>query len=373
MSGIYTPGLKAVANTIVRRRRVLPVPSEVLVKEGQSVSDDTVLARSYVPGEVVIKPLAYIVGVEPSDLPKVMTKKVGESIEKGELLAASKTFMGMFKKEYRSPTSGKIEIASNVTGSVAIRESPIPIEMKAYISGQISEVVPQYGAVVEANAALIQGIFGIGGERQGNILVIADPNEELTASHLGNDVSGRVLVGGSLVTVDFLRRASGRNVAGIVTGGIGVSDLSSFLGYQLGVAVTGNEAINLSCIVTEGFGKMNMARHTYSLLKSLEHRRASINGTTQIRAGVIRPEIVIPIGKAQTGSSVSIDQISLMNIGTGVRIIRQPYFGALGHVSGLPAELQRLDSESLVRVANITLDDGRIVTVPRANMELVEE
>jgi hypothetical protein len=373
LSGIYTPGLKAVANTIVKRRRVLPVPSEVLVKEGERVSDDTVIARSYIPGDVVIKPLAYIVGVEPSDLPRIMVKKVGEKIEKGEILAVSKAFMGIFKKEYRSPTTGKIEMASEITGSVAIREPPVPIEMKAYISGQISEVIPQYGAVVKARAALVQGIFGIGGERQGNILVIAGPEEELTDAHLGKDVAGCVLVGGSLVTADFLVEACGRGVAGIVAGGVGIDDLSRFLGYQIGVAVTGNEAIDLTCIITEGFGRMNMAEHTYSLLKSLEGRRASINGTTQIRAGVIRPEIIVPTAEVRSGMPISQDSRATMSIGTRVRVIRQPYFGALGHVSALPTELRKLESESYVRVVNISLDDGRTVTVPRANVELVEE
>jgi hypothetical protein len=55
-----------------------------------------------------------------------------------------------------------------------------------------------------------------------------------------------------------------------------------------------------------------------------------------------------------------------------VRIIRQPYFGTIGKVSSLPVELQRLKSESYVRVLDVELDDGTIVTVPRANVEIIE-
>ena len=59
--------------------------------------------------------------------------------------------------------------------------------------------------------------------------------------------------------------------------------------------------------------------------------------------------------------------------GTPIRIIRQPYFGAIGVVHSLPVELQRLESESAVRVIRIELDGGEVVTVPRANVEIIEE
>ena len=59
--------------------------------------------------------------------------------------------------------------------------------------------------------------------------------------------------------------------------------------------------------------------------------------------------------------------------GTPVRIIRQPYFGAIGKVVSLPVELQQLESESHVRVLNVELDEGNIVTIPRANVEIIEE
>jgi hypothetical protein len=59
--------------------------------------------------------------------------------------------------------------------------------------------------------------------------------------------------------------------------------------------------------------------------------------------------------------------------GTSIRIIRQPYFGEIGQVHSLPVELQQLESESMVRVVNIELDGGKVVTVPRANVEIIEE
>ena len=72
------------------------------------------------------------------------------------------------------------------------------------------------------------------------------------------------------------------------------SDLKEILGYDLGVAITGTERIGLTLIVTEGFGDIAMAERTFDLLNKREGDFAAINGTTQIRAGVMRPEVVIP-------------------------------------------------------------------------------
>ena len=68
----------------------------------------------------------------------------------------------------------------------------------------------------------------------------------------------------------------------------------------MGVAITGTEKLNTALIVTEGYGSIPMSEATFSLLKENDGKAASINGATQIRAGVIRPEIVIPIDAGNT-------------------------------------------------------------------------
>ena len=67
----------------------------------------------------------------------------------------------------------------------------------------------------------------------------------------------------------------------------------------MGVAITGTENLDTSLVVTEGYGNIKMSERTYNLLKSHDGKFVSINGATQIRAGVIRPEIVIPLRKSE--------------------------------------------------------------------------
>jgi hypothetical protein len=61
-----------------------------------------------------------------------------------------------------------------------------------------------------------------------------------------------------------------------------------------------------------------------------------------------------------------------MQPGMTVRVIAEPYFGAIGTIVSLPAELQEVESESSVRILEVELEDGRKAVVPRANVEIIE-
>jgi hypothetical protein len=117
-----------------------------------------------------------------------------------------------------------------------------------------------------------------------------------------------------------------------------------------------------------------MAQRTWQLLASRVGQPAAVNGATQIRAGVMRPEIVIPLAELATAEDAGPSRSAgYLSVATPVRIIRDPYFGLIGKVAELPAELQVLASGSKARVLQVELDSGKLVTVPRANVELIEE
>jgi hypothetical protein len=116
-----------------------------------------------------------------------------------------------------------------------------------------------------------------------------------------------------------------------------------------------------------------MAERTFALLKSFEGREASVNGATQIRAGVMRPEIIIARTAADPAPTHGArTEAGALEIGTQVRLIRDPHFGVLASVTALPNEPAVLESGSKARVLEVAFSDGRRVTVPRANVELIE-
>lgn len=372
MAHAYTPGLKVTEKAVVRKTRRLPILGEVLVKEGQAVTPDTVVARTKIPGNPQTVNIANALGLEPEDIEHFMLKKVGDTVKKGEVIALYKAFFGLFKHTATSPIDGVLEHISPVTGQVTLREPPIPVEIDAYIQGVVKEVLPNEGVIIETSGAFIQGIFGVGGENQGEIRIACkSPDDVLDADMISPSDKGKVLVGGSLITAAALRKANELKVAGVVVGGIIDKDLVDFLGYDIGVAITGHEDINTTVIITEGFGKMRMADKTFRLLNNLNGMKASINGATQIRAGVMRPEIIVP-GYEPKQVTVTQSISEGMIPGTPLRIIREPYFGMLAEVVDLPPELQVIETEAHVRILRARLQDGRIVTIPRANVEIIE-
>jgi hypothetical protein len=227
----------------------------------------------------------------------------------------------------------------------------------------------------------IQGIFGIGGEAYGPIrMACARPNQELTPAEIQPDMRGSIVIGGARMSGSAVRRAIEIGAAAVVSGGMDDQDLRDILGYDLGVAITGTERVGATLIITEGFGEIAMAQRTFELFRSREGDQAAVNGATQIRAGVMRPEIVIPLSQAELAREPKSSRAAgALEVGAHVRIIRDPYFGRLGRVSSLPPELKVLESGSKARVLEVAVDgsDGRgaaqRVIVPRANVELIEE
>ncbi|MBD3237495.1 MAG: hypothetical protein GF330_12385 [Candidatus Eisenbacteria bacterium] len=375
MAHAYTPGLRVTPWTRIRKERRLPLAGEVLVSKGDRVDAEQIVARTELPGNVQPIKAASILGQHQSDLLEYMLKKEGDAVEKGEIIATAKSFFGLFKSHCHSPCDGTIESISTVTGQVIIREPPIPVQVDAYVDGEVTELIPDEGVVVETQGAFIQGIFGIGGEAFGKIrMAVEAPDQELTEAHLEGDVEDTVLVGGSLVREATLRKAAEQGVRAIVVGGLDAADLQSFLGYDLGVAITGSEHLGVTLVVTEGFGEMAMAERTFELLGQHDGRKCSANGATQIRAGVMRPEIVISLEEqqAEEAGGKRYDMASGLQVGSPVRVIRAPYFGGLGEVTELPPELTQVESGAKVRILKVRFRDGTEAVVPRANVEMIE-
>jgi hypothetical protein len=257
MGHAYTPGLKVTDKVLVIKKRILPLKGDVLAKVGDKVQPDTVIARTLLPGNVEPINVANILGIPPEDIMHHMLRKEGELVKQGEVIAKSKSFFGLFTSECKSKNEGSVESISSVTGQVLIRGNPIPVEIRAYLEGEVVEVFEKEGVAVSTWGSFIQGIFGIGGETHGEIkMVVKDNAEVLTDKLIDKDCQGKVVVGGSLVTADALKKAISVGAKGIVVGGFDDKDLRGFLGYDLGVAITGSEDLGITLVVTEGFGQI---------------------------------------------------------------------------------------------------------------------
>jgi len=371
MAHAYTPGLRVTPYAVLRRERRLPLKGRVLVSRGDRVAPETVVARTELPGNVQTVNLASRLSVDPSRAPESLKKPIGSTVKKGEIIASARSLFGLVTQNVEAPADGTLESVSHVSGQLIFREPPIPVEVSAYVEGTVAEVIPDEGVVVEARGAFLQGIFGVGGETVGPVAIAtSSPDEELDRGALKPEHRGAVVVGGAYVSYDALMHARSLGVAAVVVGGFDDGDLRRLLGRDLGVAITGSEDLGLTLVLTEGFGRIRMADRAWELLKGGAGLMASVSGATQIRAGVMRPEILIPRSSAPDTAEEGYG--TALDVGTLLRVIRQPHFGRIGRVVELPTELVQLDSEAHVRVLVVEFsDDGARATVPRANVELI--
>jgi len=358
----------------VLRERRLPLKGEVLAPIGAEVAPDTVVARTELPGNIQTVNLAQKLATDPAKVADTLVRPIGSQVRKGEIIATAKSMFGLMKSHAEAPSDGTLESVSTVTGQLILREPPIPVEVTAYVRGHVVEVIPNEGVVIEALGAFLQGIFGVGGETFGPLAVaVSGPEQELLPQHLLPEHRAKVVVGGSFVSYETLMKAREVGVAAVVVGGFDDQDLKRLLGKDLGVAITGGEDLGFTLVLTEGFGRIQMAQRTWTLLNAHQGEIASVSGATQIRAGVMRPEILVPRPGGGSGASTESLEGGL-DLGSMLRLIREPYFGRIGWVTALPPELQALDTEAHVRVLEVEfVDDGKRAVVPRANVERIAD
>jgi hypothetical protein len=114
MANIYTPGLKVSDYSIVRKRRILPLKGTVTCKLGDVVKPDSVVAETFLPGNVVADNLANKLGVDAPEVEQYLLKKINEPFEKGEIYAMKKGFFGLLKTELVAPFKGSVESISKI-------------------------------------------------------------------------------------------------------------------------------------------------------------------------------------------------------------------------------------------------------------------
>lgn len=372
MAHAYTPGLRVSERALIHKRRMLPIRGDVMVKVGDRVEARQIVARTDLPGNVQLVNIAHQLGIEPADVPSKMKVAVHENVKRGQMLAENIGIFGWFRSQVLSPAAGTVEGISGVTGQVLLREPPIPLEVSAYVSGRVATVIEAEGVEITTEGTIVQGIIGIGGEKYGILKMLARSSDDiLSPADIDESCAGKIIIGGKRADLQVYRRAEQVGALGLVLGSFSDGDMGRILGYDLGIAITGSEELTTTLILTEGFGELAMAKRTFEMLGRHDGCYASINGATQIRAGVIRPEIIVEA----TGGAVGEVAASTTEtcVGARVRIIREPHFGVIARIKALPPEAIVIESGATVRVMLVELPDGQEHLLPRANVELIEE
>jgi hypothetical protein len=114
-----------------------------------------------------------------------------------------------------------------------------------------------------------------------------------------------------------------------------------------------------------------MSPRTFELLAAHDGQEVAIDGTTRLRGGLSRPEIIIPLARTTAVKWLE-ESGPRMEVGTQVRLLAPSYLGQVGQVSGLPVGPRAVQSGVVTSVADVTLASGQKLRVPLVDIEVLE-
>lgn len=350
---------------VVTRR--LPVPGEVLVQRGQKVQALEVIARTELPRRYRVVEVARQLARPEVDMAEVMLKAEGDTVEANELIASSQGGLPFLQRVVRTPTAGLV--AAIGPGWVLLETERRMIELKAFVNGAVSKIIPNRGAVIEARGSIIMASCGFGGEAYGPLKRLVNaPFELLQPGAIDENARNCIVLGGRSLDGEILRVAEEEQVRGIIVGSIDASLLAI------------DPPPKVRVVATEGFGNVMMSPYTFGVLGTLAGKEVSIRGSISVPIAAGSQEINdMPI---VLSSSIGLSSQRLLTaateepakrpvgIGSRVRITWGRLLGASGAIDSIPPQTQPTESGVLAPGAQVTIE-GVSHFIPWANLEQV--
>lgn len=375
---LYVPqGTPPLINgALARIERRLPQPGEVLVRAGQRVEPEDIVARAYVPARPQVMNVARALSIAPANVERAMKREVGNKVSQNDLLARTNPIGG---RAFYAPLSGIITAVDSETGYVTVTPDPVTYELQATVRGLVMDILPGRGVRIETPAAQVYGAFGFGQERSGVLrLLVTDPSEPINAEMIDARSSYSIVIGGNGITAAALRRAVAEQVRGVIVGSIEAGELATFLGWssanqwRVGMGSwnmpLGSESADLTLVVTEGFGAHPMSSPLFELLAAHDRQEALVEGVTQLRFPHRRPRVVIPLSSRTAGIQLEAPRPQIRP-GAQVRLLSPQYLGLVGRVRAMATAPRRLASRVRTQALDVTLEDGSNVVVPLTAVE----
>lgn len=365
-------------NVITRVTRILRGKGIFNIQVGQQISPEEIIGTSQVSAGFRILNLAALLSVQPIDMETFLTKKIGQRIYRGELLAYKKGSLFGGKKVVTAPTDGVLDFLNSKTGELKIAFLPKKIDLPSGVYGIVELVDDQRGQVViRTEVSRIYGLFGSGRLRDGILRFLGKRDNLISKDMIRTEYGGQILVGGSLFFKDTISAAISAGVSGIITGGINAKDYKSMAGGRLIFPKKLDNDIGTSIVVCEGFGSVPIGDDVFETLKEFEGKfvlmdgnkalislpASSSNSLTKIKNTQLPP---LP------GNSVlEMDQMREnveLKVGMKVRIVGNSYLATQGKLLAINESMTLLPSKVKTYLAIVETTKKKI-QIPVANLE----
>ncbi len=339
--------------TTITRARLLPIPGEVSVRVGQKVAPSDVIAEATIPRGHIVIDVARELGEAPEQLEKLIKVKRGDTLEKEDVIAE---ISGLGGRDVLSPAAGRVAAIGG--GKVLLQTRQESFEVRAGMSGTVTSVLNNRGAVIASVGVLVQGVWG-NGQIDGGLLfsLCEKPTDTLIPDQLDVSMRGAVVLAGHLDNQKTLSIIADLPLRGLILGSLAPDLIAAAVQLRLPV------------VVLDGFGKRPMNAAAHKLLSTNIRREVSINAESYNRLDGTRPEIIIPLPAGQEIAEAP-DAVELA-AGQNVRLLRAPHQGAVAVIVTLRPGLSPLPNGLRAPAANVRLETGEIILVPLSNLEVL--
>jgi hypothetical protein len=337
----------------IRRARLLPGTGKVLVRTNQKVATADPIAEANMGGKHMVVNVRRALGISNvKDVERLIDRKVGEKLQKGDVIAQLGSFL---PRVVRAPADGEIVAINN--GQVLLEVQATLFQVKAGFSGVVTEIVPERGAIIETHGVLIQGVWGNKIVDQGMLLTLAKSTDDvITRERLDVSMRGAVVMAGHCARADALTMANELPLRGLILGSMKAElvPLANTLSFPL--------------IVLDGFGQIPMNSAAFRLLSTNEKRDVNLNATPWNPQFGDRPEIVIPL-PVEGELPREVDDFRPNQT---VRVQGAPYASQIGTLIQVKTGTTTLMNGLRVPAADIRLENDEIVSIPLANLDVLE-
>jgi hypothetical protein len=339
--------------TTIVRERLLPVTGKVLARLNQKVSPADIVAEAVWAREHILLDVARTLNLSADAADKLIRCKAGERVAAGAVIAAGR---GIFPKTVKAPRAGRVKAAGG--GQVLIEAGESRMELRAGISGNVIQIIPDRGVVIQTSGALIQGVWGNGRVETGVMLSLAEkPDTVLTAGRLDVSLRGSVIIGGQVRDAETLQAAAGLPVRGLILASMSPSLLPM------------TRELRFPIILTDGFGSLPMNSAAYRLLTTNVKREATLNAEIYDRYTGAHPEVIIPLPVSSEPAPAP--DVTEFAAGQTVRMRRPPMAGGIGMIMSVRPGLTSLPSGLRANCAEVKFENGEQAFVPLVNLEVV--
>jgi hypothetical protein len=354
-SAIYYPEQRLMLPlTLIRRERVLPEgvgEARLETSTGARVSLRDVVVRGALPAPYTALEAASLLKLrQPTDLPKLLLAAVGDHVEEGQLLARRR------RRKLVAPVSGVITLVED--GRVLIKTDSTPVEVTAGVNGQVLDVDPARGILIETYGALLQGVWGNGKRAMGALRFEPADGLDDAGDALGMQYRGTIVVSKRRLKPAALTLMQTQGVAGLIAPSMEADMREAALRAPGPV------------LLIEGFGTARLNPAAQQFLSDFEGRQATVDAVRPTLTAKTRPEVIITVPlPAVDRPAPPVIQLSLQT-GLQVRVMRSDGSSIAGQITGLPEGPMLLDNGLRVPCAQVELITGERMPVPLANIEV---